>query len=524
MDIGHTMVEATKRHLSGRFVEAARLYTAVLEKDPRHADALHQMGLVCHQLGKAQDALQLIQQAIQVGQADRVGEYRVNLASLYNGLGQPERALRELDAARAANESKPMLTWYLQRAQAHRALEQTSESLGVLHSGLEKFPHEAKILHSMAVTLHEAGRLDEAVAAYRAVLVQSPLHSGSLLNLTQLHDDLRRPMEPEWIDRLTSASEATSSLLDRVRIEFAIAKSLDLNGSYERAWQHYVEANALQQELLRQQGKEFDATALSDWVDQLIAYYQASVVKSRPEFAQNSEKPIFIVGMPRTGSTLLEQMLLRHEEVGTVGESNRLSAAIGPDAERDPARLWNESASRLVEAAQSYLRWLDQRCPGKRRVINKLPWNVFHLGLIHMLFPNASVIYCCRDRPSTLVSCYTQSFTDPRTASICCDRQHLQRFWSDQDRLIQHWNRVLASPFLYTVEYGEWVSNPDVQFPKLLAHLQLSWSDRMLALPDEPVAVRTASVNQVREPIHTRSLMKWRRFEPWLQDWMVDSR
>lgn len=519
MDIGQTMVEATKRHLSGRFVEAARLYTAVLEKDPRHADALHQMGLVCHQLGKAQDALPLIQQAIQVGQVDRVGEYRVNLASIYNGLGQPERALRELDAARVANESKPMLTWYLQQGQALRALGQTRESLGVLQAGREKFPLEATILHSMAVTLHEAGRLEEAVAAYRSVLMQSPSHSGSLLNLTQLHHDLRRPLEPDWIDRLKSASKATSSLLDRMRIEFAIAKSLDLEGLYEPAWQHYVEANALQQELLRQQGKGFDATAFSAWVNQLIAYYQPSVVKSRPELAQSSEKPIFIVGMPRTGSTLLEQMLLRHEEVGTVGESNRLTATMGPDVERDPARLWNESASRLVEAAQSYLRWLDQQCPGKRRVINKLPWNIFHLGMIHILFPNASVIYCHRDRPSTLVSCFTQSFTDARTASICCDRQHLQRFWSDQDRLIQHWNHVLASPFLYTVEYGALVSSPDVQLPKLLDHLQLSWNDRMLALPDEPAAVRTASVNQIREPIHTRSLTKWRRFEPWLQGW-----
>lgn len=524
MDFQRVLTDATKLHQTGQLVEAARLYASILEQDSRCPDALHQMGLVCHQWGKPEDARQLIERAIQVGEASRIPEYRVNLAAVLNSQANYGKALQELDLAKATAGWSPLLNWYLQRAQAHRALGQTEAALATLREGRARYAQDLTLGHSFALTLHEAGRLEEAVGAYQAVLQQAPHHSAALLNLTQLYHDLRRPLDSDWIERLQLASRDSKQILPHMRLEFAIAKSLDLQADYEQAWKHYQAANAVQAQILQQRGQAFDADSFSNWVDRLVDFYQPSVVRAPSDARQLSTKPVFIVGMPRTGSTLLEQMLLRHDQVGTVGESNRLSALLGPEIEAAPTRLWSQPAERLAEAAQAYLRWLDEQCPSAERVINKLPWNIFHLGLIRILFPNARVIYCERDRWSTLVSCFTQAFTDPRTASICCDRKHLVSFWDAQDRLGRHWKATLGSDFLQAVDYCDLVKAPETQLRKLMDHLQLAWSDKVLSETVVRAAVRTASVNQVQEPVHTRSLDKWRRFEPWLSDWDTSSR
>jgi tetratricopeptide (TPR) repeat protein len=312
------------------------------------------------------------------------------------------------------------------------------------------------------------------------------------------------------------ASDPSSLPRNAATLHFALALLLEKRGAEEDAFEHYRQANALKHRLLHEAGRAFDPDRHDRAIDQLIAAYSPAFFQRVRGFGLDTELPVFIVGMPRSGTTLVEQILSRHPSVFAAGELTKG----GQLAEELPIRLGTaEGYPRCLDrldqpTAQSIAEDVRQRLARRggpaARVTDKGPLNYLHLGLLATLFPRARVIHCRRDPRDVCVSCYFQYFQDE--ADFTWDLSDLGRYYRAYERLMEHWRRVLPAQPLDVV-YEELVTDPEPVIRRLVAFCGLPWDDRCLASHESRRPVQTLSKLQVRRPIYTTSVGRWRRFE-----------
>src|SRR5260370_15553807 len=305
---------------------------------------------------------------------------------------------------------------------------------------------------------------------------------------------------------LSALGEASLDDDDRLFLHYAIGKMLDDFGEYREAMRHFDQANGI-----RRRNASFDRELFSGHVDWVMQRFTPTYFAAHADFAVDDETPILIVGMPRSGTTLGEQILSSHRQIAGGGELvfwTRRAASWGVSS---ATYLTSASAHHM---AGDYLAMLRRIGPSAARVTDKVPFNLFQLGLIHLLLPKARIIHCRRHPIDTCLSMYFTNFKEK--FEFVSDKGDLAFAYPQYPRLMDHWREVLPSDRFVEVDYESLIADRQTLTPRLIAFTGLDWHDACLAPARNKRTVITSSVWQVRQPVYATSIARWRHYEPWL--------
>ena len=376
-------------------------------------------------------------------------------------------------------------------------------------------PDSATTWNELGTALRSLGRLDEAVTCFRHALVLKPDLADAYRNLAlgeQLSGD-----SSELARIAALADTADLPIEDRSAAAFALGKALDDAGRFDEAFAAYERANSIYRAARAAAGDWFDAAGLSRQVDEIIATFTPGFFAKVAGWGTRSEVPVFIVGMPRSGTSLVEQIAASHSRVSGAGELlhiGRMYGDFGPPIDGPGTELRWEGAV-IRRAAGGHLQRLSEIGSGAERVIDKMPDNVLCLGLVATLYPQARIIFCRRDPRDIALSCFFQKFT-PGMLGFSYDLADCGRRQVQIDRLIEHWRRVLPLPML-EVNYEKLVADLAGESQKLVSFLGLEWEPACLEFHRTQRTVATASSWQVRQPLYDRSVGRWRNYERHLE-------
>lgn len=481
-------------------------YQASLRLDPSQSRVYNNLGNLLKQLGRSPEAAQNYRLAVEKDPAYAAG---------WMNLAEALRVQGELDAARAAAEQA------LERAPGDAAILNTLgavlSDLGELDQGLACFQRATQAAPRFALAwcnygtiLQRKGRIDEAVSAYRRALELDPTDTKALRYLSR--NIKFRPGDSELRNMEHLLQQPRVSKDDRIDLHFALGKAYDDAGDYAKAFDHIAAANRLQRQHVR-----YSASANTAQVDRLIKTFSPEFFRHHALAGSDSEVPLFVLGMPRSGTSLVEQILASHPAVFGAGEltlllrlPDRLSALLQQPYPRCVDGLDQSLCARL---AAEYLAILRKPAPHALRVIDKTPFYFTVLGLIQLLFPRARVIHCQRDALDTGLSCFANRFTD--SVPFVYDLAEIGAYYRDYRRLMAHWRATLSLSML-EIRYEDLVANLESVSRRMIEFCGLEWSDRCLAYHQTERVVQTASSWQVRQPIYASSVQRWRHYEPWL--------
>lgn len=525
----------------GKFSEAAESFRQAVRIKPDFAAAYFDLGNVLHSLGQHDEAKENFQQALHL---KPTAEAYFSLGNVQFTQGLMMEAIASFQKALKLNPA---------RADIHNALGFTYHSIGSLNEALVSYqqalklsPELSYVHNNLGKALIMHGRIDEAISCFQEALRLNPgfidaaagivtayertgdyQKAGELLTpLVERHSDhvgvvmaLARLCKPlgrcrEAIDLLQKTLQRNNlPPLDKRQLHFSLGKLYDSMNAYEEAFAQYRSANSIQAPL-------YDPAKHAREIGVVISTFSADLLRRLPRASHVSERPIFIVGMPRSGTSLVEQILSSHPEVFGAGELNEISGIVAKMVNRLDAKmgfprcihkLTEETANML---AQDYLGCLDARSHDAVRITDKMPHNFLYLGIIALLFPGARVIHCMRDPLDTCLSIYFQFFSAGHSYSY--DLTHIGTHYREYERLMAHWRQVIDIPML-EVRYEDIVANPDEMIRKLTEFCGLEWDPVCLRFYESGRIVTTASYDQVRQPLHPKSIGRWKHYAKHLE-------
>jgi tetratricopeptide (TPR) repeat protein len=497
----------------GRLAEARACYEEALRLRPDLGLVYNNMGQLLQEEGRPQEAIPWYHQAL---------EREPNSARIHTHLAS---ALEEQDLYdEAAPRYRQALLIDPNCADAHNGLGhalhekgQFPEAIAEYHEVLRLHPGHAPVYCNLGIIFEELGKMDEAKGHYRQAVQLDPDHAGAY---SQLATMLRAQLPAEDLAAMQRllAQPGTGQARESV-LRFGLAQYLDAQGQHEEAARHLQQANALTQALRQQRGTAYDRSGHVEFADGLVKICTPDFFARIHGFGLDTERPIFIVGLPRSGTTLTEQILASHSQVFGAGELcytfetfQSLPQRIGS---KDPplSCLGQMERKTVRQAANWHMHRLKQLNQEALRVADKMPENYVHLGLLAVMFPRARFIHCRRDLRDVAVSCWMTNFRQVRWAS---DQENIASHFTQYLRLMDHWREVLPVPIL-EVDYEETVADLEGVARKLVAWCGLEWEPACLAFHKSSRPIRTASVSQVRQPIYQRSVARWKHYEPVLK-------
>jgi len=310
----------------------------------------------------------------------------------------------------------------------------------------------------------------------------------------------------------------------KAHLHRAAGKAYDDIGDYEAAMEHFEESNQISERMSQASGQVFLPEALRDYTDLLISAFTAENLREFSINGSQSELPVLIVGMIRSGTTLLDQILSRHPSVASAGELNYWTGA-------RPGALLKEFLNGHIDQAHAedvcreYRLLLKRAGPAKKRIIDKMPMNFLGIGLIHLLFPKAKIVHCRRHPVDNALSIFVTELGSPR-ANFAVSRRNIVLMYRQYERLMKHWREVLPTEQFLEIDYEALVSDPESEVRKAIEFIGLPWDERCLQSHAPETVVTTPSAWQARQPIYSTSLDRWRKYEPWLgelKDLLPDS-
>jgi len=366
-------------------------------------------------------------------------------------------------------------------------------------------PGDDAALAGLGNLLSELGHLDEAGVVLRRAIAAMP-RAGHVAKLAKAVRFREGETSLPVIQALARDAESLS-IEDRIELGFAMGKIHADLGRDEEAWTAYAEANAL----MRGRVIYHEEAAL-DLVARIAKVFSADLLKSPP--GDPAPGPVFIVGMPRSGSTLAEQMLTGHPAIRSLGEANDLTIARAEVLGARPDVPFPDIIAMLSDDTLRLMGEAYRRRVGTGVVVNKMLGNFAYLGSIHLAMPGARFIHTVRDPMDGCLSCFFEHFAAGHP--YCYDLGELGRFRKAYDALMAHWRAVLPPETFLEVSYETLIEDPETEARKMLAHLGLEWDPACLDYTGRAGAVRTASIAQVRQPLYRTSVGRWRRWEKWL--------
>ncbi len=495
-DLGHTCL------LCDRVPEAAAALRAAVACKPDFAHAWWRLGVALELLEDQAASVDAYRQAVAL--LPSLADAQFRLACLLEGHGHRTDAVRHFRLAAAA-EAKSSLG-RVAEARALLAEERDSEAEKVLRQCLALDPKNALAQDMLGTVLADAGRFDEAAGCYERAISLNSGFSGSWYDFARCRtlSDADRPT----IARMEQAL-AQPNLKDtqRVRIHLAIGKAYDDLADHATAIRQYDQADTVRARVL-----SFDRTRFAARVSAQIARFTPELFAQLPRYGSGDATPVLIVGMPRSGTTLVEQIVSCHPDVAAGGEMhfwNRRGAMF-----EAAGALGTESAF-IKTAAEDYLRWIRARAPADvTRITDKMPFNFVWAGLIHLVFPRATIIHCQRRPIDTALSIHQTHFSP--LIDFPTGGKDLVFYYREYERVMAHWRRVLPPDRLLELRYEELIADSEAITRRLIAFCGLPWDDACLRPEHNQRVVKTASKWQARQPVYRSSVERWRRYEPWL--------
>lgn len=491
-------------HRQKRLKEAEFCYQSVLRRQPGHAEANNLMGtLAAAEAKKASLAIDFFKRAVAGNASNHV--YRNNLGNAYLMANRPELALTELQWVVRRQPGLYIALCNLGRA--YRKLNLADEGLPYLEKAIRLLPDRLDAKIALAESLIDLGRMDEAAALYHEMLVRIPDLPEALAGLVSTRKFKSGDPEIAQIEKLLTGGKLKEAQLNL--LHHAAGKIYNDVKDYDRAYDHFKKGKEIA-------GKDFDLASYKRRVDSLIETFTPFFfIEHRSDFGQPTEVPIFIVGMPRSGTTLTEQIAASHPEVYGAGElSHMRHLAIDLNYESSSpaflAGIRDMSVEKSQQLAGDYLQKIKKVGGDARRIIDKMPHNFELLGLIAVLFPKARIIHCKRDPMDNCVSCFTNRFSE--THGYNTDLRQLGAYYREYKRLMDHWRRVLPLPLL-EVDYQEMIDDQETQSRRLIDFLGLDWDPACLDFHKTERTVQTISRWQVRQPIYKTSVKRWKDYE-----------
>ena len=489
----------------GMFALGAESCRRAITLDPALAAAHLNLAKALRGLGRSDEAEAAYRQALALNPAD--GEGWSELATL---LAASDRLDQAMSCHHRALELRP------QGPLVHHALGTTFYRMHDAEAAVEAFQRAVTIAPNFALgwldlgrTLRALGQFGEAVRCFRRAIEINPALADahrSLVTTGQFVVDQVR------VDRLQELiEEPDHAPMERVAAGFALGKLFDDANQYDQAFARFATANRLFRQLRAAAGEHFDANALRRQVDQLIETFTPQMLSELTAWTTPSELPVFIVGMPRSGTSLVEQIAASHSLVFGAGELRELGriASILTGMSQDRSVLRSVDAATARSLGEAHLERLSGFSAGAARVIDKMPDNIFKLGIIAALFPGARVIFCNRDARDTCLSNYFQLYTHGNLFSY--DLADCGVRAQQTERLASHWQRILP---LKTIEilYERLVADLEGESRRLIEFLGLDWEPACLDFHRTERFVVTASSWQVRQPLYRHSVARWRHY------------
>lgn len=458
--LGQLLAEAEAEEKSGRLGEAERRLRAALDVDAVNVRALSSLGRVLTARGKTTDAIAPLSKAILIEPANP--GLRILIAWSLSKAGRPKEAEEHL-------------------REAIRLDPASSAAYGML-----------------GFRLQELARFEEAIAAFRRGIELQPRQAGSYYGIVQSkrisEDD--RPLIESMLD-LRGLPDLP--LQDRVFLEYALGKAHDDLGEYGTAIEHFDRANELLSGSLQ---RGYDRQGYAAYVDRTISTYTSESLSERVDGAVPDERPVFIVGMPRSGTTLVEQILSSHPQVSAAGELT----------------FWRDRAKgRHPEApgtAQAYIETIAAVGERSMRVTDKMPINFLFLGPIRRLLPRARVIHCRRHPVDTCLSIFMTRYVTP--PEFAHDRSNIVFGYRQYTRLMDHWRKSLPDGTMLEIDYESLVTDREATTRRMLEFCGLGWNPACLKPEANRRSVTTPSMWQARQPVYSSSVGRWRNYQPWL--------
>jgi tetratricopeptide (TPR) repeat protein len=505
------LMEAAVHLCENRIAAAEALLRSHLKQFPTDVPAMRMLAEVASRLGRYMDAEVLLARALEL--APGFMPARHNYAFVLHRLGKSAGALQELDRLLA---TEPDHGAYLNlKAAVLAKIGEIEQAIGIYERVVNRYPSHAKVWLSFGHALKTAGRQERSIHAYRKTLELSPKLGEawwSLANLkTVKFDEADRAAMQAQLDR------DDLTLEDRFHFHFALGKAFEDAQQYEPSFAHYSQGNALRRETVR-----YDAAENAAEVQRSKAFFTPALFATRSGTGSEAADPIFIVGLPRSGSTLLEQILATHPLVEGTQELPDL-AAIARELSGRKSRSDTSTYPQIIaELSDDELRALGERYLEQTRIqrksdapffIDKLPNNWAHVGLIHLILPRAKIIDARRHPLGCCFSGFKQHFA--RGQHFTYDLHDIGRYYSDYVELMAHFDEVLPGR-VHRVIYEHMIEDTEGEIRRLLDYCQLPFDERCLRFYENDRAVRTASSEQVRRPIFREGVDHWRNYEPWL--------
>ncbi len=495
----------------GRWEEAVACYHRALELKRDYAEAHNNLGGALKEQGKLAEAVACYRRTVEV---------KPDYAEAHNNLGAALIEQGNLDEAvgccRRALELKPAF------ASAHNNLGNALKELGKLEDAiacyrraLEAKPDYAEAHGNLGAALEEIGDLQGAEVSFRAALRHNSRFAVAHHKLAELLGGELPEEDLSSQRRLLEEGELTDA--QRLLLHFSLSQVLDARGEYAEAAEHVDRGNALQLSERRKRGSVYDPKEHEQVVARMTAvctpeFFARVSVFGLGDCGLESELPVFVVGLPRSGTTLIEQILASHSQVFGAGEiqlaRDTMAALRGEstDSIEGLRQLNRETARRLASWHLERLRALNHAA---LRIVDKMPENYLLLGLLTALFPRAKFIHCRRDLRDVAVSCWMTHFREVRWAN---DQQHIASRFHQYQRIMEHWRKVLPVP-LWEVDYEETVADLEGVGRRLVGWCGLEWEPDCLEFHRATRPVSTASVVQVRKPVFSTSVGRWKHYE-----------
>ena len=492
-----------------KLVKAEELCRSFLQKNPQNVEGMRLLADIGSKLGVLHDAEFLLESALEF-EPDHI-KARIDYIMILRKRQKFESALEQaqllLETAPSNVQFKSLCAIELMQTGAYDA------ALNYFDQILEQVPNDPVTLTTRGHLLKTQGNSKEAIDSYRAVLKNSPEHGEAYYSLGNLKtyrfedDELDLMIRQEQGDRLRA--------MDRIYLNFALGKAYEDKGDYESAFSFYQKGNSLKKIQSR-----YDAEAMRDELSRMRLICDSAFFAEREDWGSDARDPIFVLGLPRAGSTLIEQILSSHSQIDGTSElpnilalSQKLRRSSNYSVKGYPEVMKSISEAECREFGDSYIEETKIHRQGAAYFIDKMPNNFRHIALIKLILPNAKIIDARRDPMGCCFSGFKQLFAEGQEFSYSLE--DIGNYYVDYIKLMDHWDKVLPG-FVLRVNHEDVVDNLEQEVRRILNFCGLPFEESCLKFYETERNVKTPSSEQVRQPIFRDGVDQWRKFEPWL--------
>jgi tetratricopeptide (TPR) repeat protein len=505
------LLEAAAALCENRLAVAERMLRGFLKIHPTDVSAIRMLGEIASRLRRYDDAEKLFGRALEL--APGFDAARNCYAAILYRNGKPQRAIEEADVLLKRSPRNP--GYLAVKAASLSLVGEYERSISIFEQLLRTHPDHPKAWMSFGHVLKTTGRQTESIAAYRKSIAQLPSLGEAYWSLANLKTFRFTPEDIAAMHAQLARTDIDDE--DRFHLDFALGKALEDAGDYEASFEHYTRANAL-----RRKSQPYHKDHTESFARRLKSVYTREFFDAHKDAGSSAADPIFIVGLPRSGSTLIEQILSSHSQVeGTMElhDIGQMTRELGKWARKTDEDSYPEIVSelpleRFKALGEEYIeRTRIHRKLGRPFFIDKMPNNFLHAGFIHLILPNAKIIDARRHPLGCCFSCFKQHFA--RGQAFSYGLEDTGHYYAEYVSLMAHYDAVLPGR-IHRVIYEEMVADPEAQVRLLLEYCGLPFEESCLRFYENDRAVRTASSEQVRQPIYRDATDHWQNFEPWL--------